>query len=87
MLLMLVYLSKDNYLNYVRYVQLIDYGLILVSCGFALYREDGLALHDLFAGTRVIKSSERNLLLETNIKEAKVVEVKDTVKKSKGADK
>jgi uncharacterized RDD family membrane protein YckC len=80
MIIMTFALSKDDYLNYVRYVQLIDYGLILVSCGFVLYREDGIGLHDLFAGTRVILSSERGLMnkLDT-VKEAEIVEEKEEI--------
>ena len=70
-------LNKNSYINYSRYVQLIETTLILLSVGFALYREDGRGLHDLFGGTRVISSDDKEFFLKHDeIKEAEVVEEK-----------
>ena len=68
---MLFKLSQTSYMENARYVQLFDYGLIILSCGFVIYREDGLGLHDLFAHTRVILSSEKNKLFESKKEEVK----------------
>lgn len=57
--ILIMTLSKTNYLNYSRYVQLVDIALILISVGFVIYREDGMGLHDLFGGTRVIYSEDK----------------------------
>ena len=69
--IMLFKLSQTSYMENARYVQLFDYGLIILSCGFVIYREDGLGLHDLFAHTRVILSSEKNKLFESKKEEVK----------------
>ena len=80
-------LSKTYYLRFSNYVQILDYALVLLSCGFLIYREDGLGLHDLFGGTRVILSSEREKYIKyldeskKEVKEAKVVKEKTKPKK------
>ena len=68
-------LSKSGYMNYSRYVQLLDYSLILLCIGFVLYREDGRGLHDLFGVTRVIMSADKEFFLKhDSVKEATIVE-------------
>lgn len=74
LLIMVSTLSKENYMNYSSYVQIADYGLIFLSIGFVIYREDGIGLHDLFGGTRVIMVADRDKLFKKEIKEANVVE-------------
>ena len=71
-------MSKGAYIKYASYVQLFEYGLVFLSCGFVIYRDDGVGLHDLFAGTRVILASEKDKYLKSlndnKVKEAVVVE-------------
>ena len=68
-------LSKASYLNVSRYVQLLETTLLLLCAGFILYREDGRGLHDLFGGTRVIMSADKEFFYKhDSIKEAEIVE-------------
>ena len=86
LVILILVLSKNNYMNYSRYVQLLDYSLILLSIGFVLYREDGRGLHDLFGGTRVIMSEEKEYFLKhDNVKEALIVE-DETIKEDSSED-
>ena len=73
LIIMISTMNKEAYLQYSSYVQLIEFGLIFLSCGFVLYREDGVGLHDLFAGTRVILSSEREKYNKSLVKDANIV--------------
>ena len=41
---------------------MIDFGLILACIAMVIYRADGVGLHDYLAKTRVILSSEKELL-------------------------
>lgn len=75
LIVMLFKLSKGDYLAYSKYIQLIDYGLIIASLAFVIYREDGVGLHDLFAHTRVIMSSDKNKFYASNDTKEEVKEV------------
>lgn len=78
-IILIMAFSKTNYINYSRYIQLLETTLILVSIAFVLYREDGRGLHDLFGGTRVISSEDREFYLKhEEVKEAEVVKEKTT---------
>ena len=78
LIVMLIALSKNAYIKYSQYVQIVDYALVFLSIGFVIYRDDGIGLHDLFAGTRVILSSDKEKYLNSLVKEANVVSEKDT---------
>ena len=54
-------------------IEMIDFGLILACIAMVIYRADGVGLHDYLAKTRVILSSEKELL-NKKPKEAKIVE-------------
>ena len=80
--ILILVLNKAHYLNYSRYVQMIDSTLIILSIGFVLYREDGRGLHDLFGGTRVIMTADKEFYLKHDgIKEAEIVEEVEEEKK------
>ena len=51
-------LSKVTFLKLNSIIQLIDMGLVFVSIGFMLFREDGRGLHDMIANTIVVRENE-----------------------------
>ena len=52
--ILIVSLSKSNYLTYNQIVQFIDMGLVFLSIGFMIFRKDGKGVHDLIAKTNVV---------------------------------
>ncbi len=78
----LLFLSKTQFLTYSRIIEFIDLGLVLLCIGIAVYRDDGVGLHDKLAHTRVIYTSEK----ENIIKEATVTEKNKTKKIKKEAE-
>lgn len=71
-ILLISFCSKNIYNNLSSYIELVELGLILVTFGMAIYNDEGISLHDKIAGTRVILSSEKQML-KKKPKEAKVV--------------
>ena len=81
-IILIMAVSKKSFLSLNRYVQLLEIILVFLSAGFALYREDGRGLHDLFAGTRVIVSADKEFFLKHDeVKEAEIVTEEKEVKK------
>ena len=64
LLIMVLFLSKGAFIKYSVIVQIIDSGLIFACIGMAVYRNDGIGLHDYLAKTRVILSKEKELFME-----------------------
>ena len=74
LIIMMFTLNKASYLSANKYVQLVDYTLLIGSICLMIYREDGKGIHDLFAGTRVISSDDREFYFKHEaIKEAEIV--------------
>lgn len=76
LILMITFMSKQLYIKTSVFVELIHYGLLIACFAMAVYREDGLALHDKIAKTRVILSRDKELLKEENKKTRRVKKVK-----------
>ena len=57
-IILVLYLSKEKFINTNNIIQIIDNGLVLASFCMILYRKDGVGLHDLLAGTAVVNSYE-----------------------------
>ena len=75
-LILIQTLSKSAYINVSQIVEILELGVMLFTFGMIIYREDGRGLHDLFGGTRVILSSEREYYYKKNkkhVKDAKIV--------------
>ena len=53
-LIALFALSKGAYVKASMYIELLEMGLLFVSFGMVLYRQDGRGLHDMLGGTRVV---------------------------------
>jgi uncharacterized RDD family membrane protein YckC len=47
-------LTKSSYMRVSMYIELLEMGLLFVTFGMILYREDGRGLHDLLAKTKVV---------------------------------
>ena len=60
-------LSKENYLIYEDKLSLVFSVIYLLCFIFALYRNDGRGLHDLLAGTIVINDKKENEIQEADI--------------------
>ncbi|MBR4178455.1 MAG: RDD family protein [Bacilli bacterium] len=58
LIILVLYTSKEMYINANQIVQIIDNGLLLASFCMILYRPDGVGLHDLLAGTAVVNNYE-----------------------------
>lgn len=56
-ILALFLLKKESFSNVQMYIELLNMALLFVTFGMVLYRKDGRGLHDLFAGTKVVKSN------------------------------
>ena len=99
LIILVLYTSKAAYIKANTYIQIIDNGLLLFSFCMVLYRQDGVGLHDLLAGTAVVnsyKSYNDYKEVYKGVKEAKYKEVelkevehkkKTTRKKTKKEDK
>lgn len=48
------FLSKASYTNVELFIEILDMGLLFLSFGMMLYRQDGRGLHDLIAKTKVV---------------------------------
>lgn len=53
-IILIITLSKNDYLTYNQIVQFIDLGLVFLSIGFMIFRKDGKGVHDLLAKTNVV---------------------------------
>lgn len=72
-------LSKGQYMNISQYIEILDMALVFGCILFVLFREDGMGLHDLIAGTRVVYVND---LVEDEVKEAVIVEKDETRKRT-----
>ena len=54
-ILLLLFVSKETWVEYYSYCGLLQSTLTLLMIGFMLFREDGRGLHDLISNTKVIK--------------------------------
>ena len=66
-----LFLSKSVFLDADLVIEYLDMAILFISAGMIIYRNDGLGLHDMIAHTKVVFADE---VLETNVKEAKIVE-------------
>ncbi len=48
------FLSKESYFSVEIFIEVLDMGLLFLSFGMMLYRQDGKGLHDLIANTKVV---------------------------------
>ncbi len=48
------FLSKESYFSVEVFIEVLDMGLLFLSFGMMLYRQDGKGLHDLIANTKVV---------------------------------
>lgn len=76
--IMVIYLSKDNFLNYSMYVEYVEMGLLFVTCGMIILRNDGRGLHDLFAKTNVVYLDNVNYVIKEETKDN--IEEDDAIK-------
>lgn len=81
MVILISVLSKGQYMNVSQFVEIIDMALIFECILFVLFREDGMGLHDLVAGTKVVYANgELNEFPDVAVVE-KDKQVKKTTKK------
>lgn len=73
-IVMIVFVSKDVYLNIYDYISYIFTGLNIIILVMILYRKDGRGLHDILANTKVISLDTNTIKQEEVVKEALVVE-------------
>jgi uncharacterized RDD family membrane protein YckC len=86
--ILVLVLSKKNYLSIGNYISLIETTITLLSIGFVIYREDGRGLHDLFGGTRVIYSEDKDFFLRhEEVKDAIIVDEESKVETKKTTNK
>ncbi len=53
-LIAISFLSKESYVSVELFIEILDMGLLFLSFGMMLYRQDGKGLHDLIAKTKVV---------------------------------
>ena len=88
LIILVLYTSKAAYIKANTYIQIIDNGLLLFSFCMVLYRQDGVGLHDLLAGTAVVNSYEsyndyKEVYKDVKEAEYKEVELKEVEHKKK----
>lgn len=78
-----LYLNKGIYVKTSTILDIIDFGITIACIIMVLKREDGMGLHDVLAGTRVLACEDVDTFMKDNVKEAKVSEKKSTKKEKK----
>lgn len=51
---LLLFIIPSKFITFSTYVELLEMGLLFVTFGMILYRQDGRGLHDMLAGTKVV---------------------------------
>lgn len=75
--ILVIFASKEVFINTNVYIQFVNTGLLLVTFGMMIIRDDGRGLHDLFGKTHVVFINQE---VNTEIKEAIVEEKKEVTK-------
>lgn len=82
-ILLICYMTKDNFLVYNEYVATVDTVVIMACLFFMLFRKDARGFHDLIAGTEVNYIDSKKI---ANVVEEKPVVVKEETTKLEVAE-
>lgn len=75
--MLVVFTTKQTFININVYLQFINTGLLLFTFGMMIIRDDGRGLHDLFGKTHVVYANQPVI---SEIKEASVEEKEEPLK-------